>query len=461
MKSHSFLAFCIVFLLMLIFSGIVNAQQPLQIQISNSTFAATDSVQPFWHTANQHGKIPQNGSFFNVTSLFVGQDHRPEVKTGFSATWGINGIAVFGSESLFQLNRVYAGMAYKGWELKAGLFYDSIRFAGLSTSNGNLARSGNARPVPGIRFSTMGYKSFPFFKKWLRFKAEYDEGLLNDERYVDGAHLHHKSLYGKFRLAETFHFTLGFEHFVMWGGNSPVYGELPGWENYLRYVFALPGNGDFPETDQRNISGNQLGTYQVELEKRFSQFTTTLYLSHPWEDNSGLNWRNWPDNLIGLHIQINREKPVISDVVYEYINTRQQSIRDSMDKEYDGYYNHGVYGSGFTFHQQPMSSPLFFPVKMVDGVSAGIQSNRYFAHHLGMRGFLNEQLQWRGLLTYVEHSGTYATPYQKKQKNILGLLEVNYISSDFPVELGLSVAGDAVNTTGKNLGVKLSVRKSW
>jgi hypothetical protein len=78
-----------------------------------------------------------------------------------------------------------------------------------------------------------------------------------------------------------------------------------------------------------------------------------------------------------------------------------------------------------------------------------------------MRGFLNEQLQWRGLLTYVEHSGTYATPYQAAQKNILGLLEVNYINPDFPVELGLSVAGDAVNTTGKNLGVQLSVSKSW
>jgi len=410
--------------------------------------------------AIKSGRI-SNGSFFNITSLFVGQDHRPEVNSGFSATWGIDGIAAFGSENFFQLNRAYAGMAYKGWELKAGMFYDAIRFAGLSTTNGNLARSGNARPVPGIRFSTLGYKSLPFFEKWFRFKAEYEEGLLNDERDVDGAHLHHKSLYGKFRITETFDFTLGFEHFVMWGGTSPTYGELPGWENYFNYILALPGNSDFPETDQMNISGNQLGTYQIEFEKKFNQFLATVYLSHPWEDNSGLIFRNWPDNLIGLHIQLNREQPVVADVVYEFINTRQQSIRDGNDMEYDSYYTHGVYGSGFTYQQQVMCSPLFFPVMISEGISMGIQSNRYLAHHLGMRGFLNNYLQWRGLLTYVEHKGTYGQPYQSTQKNVLGMAEINYVNPEFPVELGFSVAGDVVNTLGKNLGFQVSVSKSF
>lgn len=461
MKSHSKFAGNFVFVLALIFSTFVEAQQPVQIQVLNSTLAATDSVQPFWFTANQQGKIPQNGSFFNVTNIFIGQNHRQEVNSAFSTTWGINGVAALGSESSFQLNRIFAGVAFKGWELKAGMFYDSIRYAGLSTTNGNLARSGNARPMPSIRFSTLGYKSLPFFKKWFRFKAEYEEKLLNDERYIDAAHLHHKSLYGKFRLSEVMNFTLGLEHFVVWGGTSPVYGDLPGWDNYLYYVLALPGNSDFPDTDKKNISGNQLGTYQLELERRFQNFEATLYVSHPYEDNSGLNWHNRTDNLVGLYVHRFKGKPIISDALYEFTYTKQQSIRNSSDREYDSYFNHGVYRSGFTYYGRVLSSPLFFPVKMIDGVSAGIQSNRFFAHHLGVRGFISEHLQWRGLITYVEHFGTYQQPYQTAQKNVLGMLETNYINPDFPVELGLSVAGDAVNTTGKNLGIQLTIGKSW
>ncbi len=461
MKFHSKFAGDIVFILALILSATAEAQQPVKIQVLNSTLASTDSVQPFWLTANRHGKILQNGSFFNITDVFIGQNHHSEVNSAFSTTWGVNGVAALGSESSFQLNRIFAGVAFKGWELKAGMFYDSVRYAGLSTTNGNLARSGNATPVPAIGVSTLGYKSLPFFKKWFSFKGEYEEGLLNDERFVEGAHLHHKSLYGKFRLAETMHFTAGLEHFVMWGGTSPVYGELPGWENYFRYVLALPGNSDFPTTDQQNISGNHLGTYQLELEKRFQDFEATLYVSHPYEDNSGLNWHNRTDNLVGLYIHRFKEKPVISDALYEFTYTKQQSIRNSSDREYDSYFNHGVYRSGFTYHGRVLSSPLFFPVKMIDGVSAGIQSNRFFAHHLGMRGFISEHLQWRGLITYVEHFGTYPKPYQTAQKNVLGMLEANYINPDFPVKLGLSVAGDAVNTTGKNLGIQLTVGKSW
>ena len=461
MTIHSIIIrFFTFYLFVLLFTN-AKSQQPVQFQVNNRTLVSTDSVQPFWFTANQHGKIPQNGSFLNVTGLYAGQQHRSEAYSAFSGTWGVDGVAVIGSENSLQLNRLFAGVAYKGWELKGGLYYDSIQYGGLSTSNGNLARSGNARPVPSLKFSTLGFIKLPIFRKWLRLKAEYEEGLLNDQRFVENTHLHHKSLYGKFRIFEKFYLTTGLEHFVMWGGTSPVYGELPGWDNYFRYVFALPGNSDFPETDQKNISGNQLGTYQLELEKHFSDFTARIYVSHPFEDNSGINLHNLPDNLIGLHIQRSIEFPVISDFLYEFTNTRQQSIRTSADRENDSYYNHGVYRSGFTFHQQVMSSPLFFPVQVKNGISEGILSNRFFAHHVGMKGFATDFISWKGMLTYVEHWGTYGKPYTQYQKNLLGLLQVDFIKPGFPLELGLSVAGDVVNTTGKNLGIQLSVSKSW
>lgn len=457
------------------FSFFINkAQKPLHISVSNTTLAATDSVLPFWFTANQHGKIQENNSFLNISELFIGQNYQNinNQKTGY--TWGGDFVAAFGENSYYQVNQAFAGFSFKGWEIKGGMFYDEILFAGLSTSNGNIAASGNARPVPKVRFATLGFKQLPFWQNWFSFQGEYEEGFLNDERYVGGAHLHHKSFNLKFQTSATFNFQFGFEHYAMWGGTSKNenIGELPGWENYWRYVFALPGGEDFPETDKKNISGNQLGTYQLQAEKEYSEFNVAAYISHPWEDNSGLNWHNWPDNLIGLHVNFKNNKKLITDVVYEFTNSRQQSIRDSTyswdettgkwkKNEYDNYFNHGVYASGFTYLKQVMSSPLFFPINISNSISMGLKSNRLFSHHFGFKGNFSDFIEWKGFLTYIQHLGTYPQPYEENQKQISGLFEVHYINPDFPFQIGLSAARDTGNYAGKNLGIQLILTKRW
>jgi len=170
----------VIFIFVALFA---KSQNPFHISMSNTTLAATDSVLPFWFAANQHGKVPAANRFSNITDLTIGQSHSNKALTGFSHTWGGNFVAAFGDETnVYQLNQAFAGLAFKGWELKGGLFYDEIRYAGLSTSNGIIGRSENSRPVPGIRFSTLGYKLMPFWKSWLSFKGEYEEEFLNDDR---------------------------------------------------------------------------------------------------------------------------------------------------------------------------------------------------------------------------------------------------------------------------------------
>jgi len=224
--------------------------------------------------------------------------------------------------------------------------------------------------------------------------------------------------------------------------------------------------------DQENISGNQLGSYQFEFNKDFSAFNLTFYVSHPWEDNSGLNWHNWPDNILGLHLHVKNEKKWITGVVYEFTNTRQQSVKDSLytwDEStgtweyhiHDYYFNHAVYQSGFTYRQKVMSSPLFFPVTIKEGISGGIESNRFFAHHLGVRGNLSEHIIWKGLLTYVEHLGIYGHQYNPVHKQVSGLFEVEYVNPGFPVELGMAVVADSGNTISNNFGFRFSVAKRW
>ncbi len=453
----------------------LKAQNSIDISIKNSTLGTTGNQLPFWFSANQHGKIGEHNSFLNVNDLFIGKPYSNPSGSVLSYTWGGNLVAAFGENNYYQVNQAFAGISFRGWELKGGVFHDPVRHAGLSTTNGNLARSRHARPYPMLRFSTAGYKPVPYLENWLSFKGEYDEGILNDKRYVDKTRMHHKSFYLKMMPSATWEINAGIEHFVMWGGTSPDEhtGELPkDFNAYLRYVFSASGDEDFPTTDQLNVAGNQLGTYQLEVVKNFAETDVAFYLSHPFEDLSGINWRNWPDKLLGLHLRFNNRKELITDVVYEFTNTRQQGIRDSIyvpDENTgewkrlhtDNYFSHSVYKSGYTYHQQVMASPLFFPVILNDGISRGIRSNRFFAHHLGLRGNFSEFIQWKGLLTLSHHFGTYSQPFEPSQKQLSGLLEIQYINPGVPVEIGVSTGADAGNTIHTNLGFQLWVAKRW
>ena len=451
-------------LLFLILTGWVSgAQNPVEFSLKNSTLAATDSLLPFWFSANQNGKIEAAGSFLNFSDLYIGQDY-PAADSAFSLTWGGNVVAALGEKNYFQVNRFFAGISFKGWELKGGMFYDAVRYAGLSTSNGNISRSHNARPYPLIRVSTRGYKLAPIFSNWLTFKAEYDEGILNDNRFVDKARMHHKSFYLRIQPAKSWEISAGLEHFVMWNGTSAdeQEGRLPsGFDAYLRYIFGLKGNEDFNLNDILNVAGNQLGTWQLEAQKHFSGADVTFYVSHYFEDYSGVNWRNWRDNLLGLHIGFKVRERILNDFVYEFTNTRNQSIVGKIWQGPDNYFNHGIYRSGYTYHQQVIGSPLIFPVVLRDGIARGVRSNRFFAHHLGICGKLSNYLHWKGMLTYIEHWGTYGSPYNTYRKQLSGLLEAEYINPGFPVELGLSLSADAGNTISKNGAVQFWIAKTW
>lgn len=99
------------------------AQHPIHISIQNSTLAATDSLLPFWFSANRQGKIENQNFFLNLTDLFIGQDiYTPN--SSLSVLWGGSLIAGLGQSNYYQVNRAYAGVSFKGWKLTAGMFYD-------------------------------------------------------------------------------------------------------------------------------------------------------------------------------------------------------------------------------------------------------------------------------------------------------------------------------------------------
>ena len=117
----------------------------------NTTIISTDSLIPFWLQANRHGKIAAAGNLLNLTEVGIFRNETDDFNKSFHWMAGTHLVANAGKNGYLQLNRAYAGISLNNWQLKGGMFYDPVKYAGLSTTNGNLARSGNARPYPMIR----------------------------------------------------------------------------------------------------------------------------------------------------------------------------------------------------------------------------------------------------------------------------------------------------------------------
>ena len=463
-----------LFLFLLLAFNVLSGQTNMTFSISDRVMVSGKSHLPFWLWANQDGKIDPNASFLNLTEVstdgatFLNEGNGARISYGTSLVGGLE------KESYLQLNKLFAAIDYKGWKLHAGMYYDEKVLEGLSSTNGNLVRSRNFRPYPRIGLGTDGFKELPFFSNWLRFKFEYDEGILNDSRYVDRTHLHHKSVYFQILPDNSWVIEAGLEHFVMWGGTSQndQIGELPSdFKSYLRYITGSNGNSDFVVTDQQNVAGNQYGTYQLQVTKNWTSGYLSLYLSHPFEDLSGMNWRNYPDNMLGVHWHRSVSNAFLTDFLYEFTDTRQQGILDSLYiwnetqsewqiKSPDNYFNNGVYRSGQTYHKMAMCSPLA-PVRVDDGISTGFSANRFVSHHLGMQGMLTNGLYWKTLFTATRYLGNYSDPYIPEKNQVSGLLEFSCKSQKLPFDVMLSFAFDSGTLYENALGLQLGISKQW
>ncbi|MBN2637125.1 MAG: hypothetical protein JXR61_12715 [Prolixibacteraceae bacterium] len=470
MKNYT-LFFFICFLLLVQ----LNAQTTTHLKITNTTSLSVND-RPFWLGANRDGKIQPENRFINLTDIyFFGIHYNPDSSSFFIG--GTDVLAVFGDKSkYYQINELFAGINMNNWEVNAGLWVNEMQLGGLSTSNGNLASSRNARPYPRINVRLADFKPLPLIGQYVLFKGEFEEGWLIDNRYVKNTHLHHKSFYLKFKFSGNFDFQGGIEHYVMWGGISQNenIGELPNnFHAYIKYITGQSGSNEFLEPDQKNVAGNQYGTYQAKLSYQLPKWNLVFNLSHPFEDLSGVNWRNWKDNLISIHISSTDRERLFTDFLYEFTNTRNQSARtDSAfywhegsqsyrKEEYDNYYNHSVYQSGTTYQQLAISSPLFFPVTINNGISYGFRSTRLFAHHIGAKGKLNSAITWKGLLTYIHHLGSYNNGYSYPGQQVSGLLQLTYAGNRLPFNISVELASDKIDDEEDRFGAQFSIYKKW
>jgi len=439
-------------------------------RFSQTTSVSSGEDLPFWMTSNQNGIYTlQNSSYMLFQAGLNRSLDRDKLKK-WGYTYGANMVYGLAGTSDFHPNEYWLGFRFHQLILKAGAQSDPIIYGGLSSTNGNMYRSRNARPVPGLSLSTNGYIPFLFAKKWFSWRFLYEEGILKDKQYVTDAHLHHKNLHLRALLTPSLSLSIGLEHYVFWGGYSPKLGQLPEWSEYFRYVFGLKGGAGAYVQDQLNTAGNQLGSYNLVVKKDWITATTTFYFNHPFEDPSGMELDNLRDGLWGIHITKKNRSAFITDIVYEYMNSCNQSgsILEKpaptpedptriTGRGQDSYFTHSVYNSGYTHYQRMMGTPLFIPVIGSDGISKGFASTRMWMHHLGLSGTLGNGFNWKSLMTLSRNFGNYGKPYPDPLDEFSFLAEGSYNGAKLPFAVKAGVSGDYGDRFEQRIGGYLGI----
>lgn len=443
--------------------------QSFDASIQTTGLIGGGNTLPFWMTHNQLGRYSSTGNYQELTEgRFSG---RANVLGNLSLTYGTDLALLISEQGIDpKIIQAYLGLSGKVIRLQGGAFTDEELMGGLSSSNGDLLRSLNYRPYPKVRLSTPGFIPFLFAKSWFRFSAEYDEGLLTDERVVEKPHLHHKSLMFQFLPHSTLRFTVGANHFVFWGGRSEQFGQLPqSLKDYPKYVTGSAGGSGFVENDRKNVAGNQLGSFLFSLEKDFEKCHIQLRASHPFDDRSGMRFQNAKDNLYTFHWEKNTSGHWLDELVIEYLHTKHQSgdPNPKMDdgtlnynvRGGDNYFNNGVYASGFTYLGQSMGTPLFEPIRFNEqGMVVGVVNNRVSAFHLGAKGTLTTCFSWKTLVTYSRNFGTYSQPLNPMASQVASLFELGWKSSTLPLHISGMLGYDIGQLLPHNLGIGLQVK---
>ncbi len=432
------------------------------------TTQASKNTVPFWLSANTYGRVQEHSSTLVYTAV-AGNFKSETNKLQYSYKLGLTGYNAT-KNSLF-IDELYGAIHYKNWGLTIGVKHNAQLLEGLSSSNGNIATSTNARAYPGYNIYLKDFVTLPFAKNWLAVKGNYGDFLLNDTRSVTNARLHSKSIYFKSKLSSSFEIITGLNHYAQWAGKSSIFGTQPkGFKNYLRVITGSSGGTDALGGDQINVLGNQLGTYLLQFNYFGKNLNWNFYWSHPFEDRSGRELMNYPDGLYGIFVDLKQPDGILSHVLAEFTYTKHASGSDPHYTDENGfhaasgmdnYFNNGVYQSGWTYFGNMIGSP-YFTTKPKDenGITQGIidGDNRLMAFNLGFKGTI-KKVAYKALLSHTTYFGWFGSEYAVKPNQFSSLLEVAFPRiGSLPFNFSLGAAFDTGTYRPVNFGgfLKLS-----
>ncbi len=120
------------------------------------------------------------------TSVFKTYD-APD--TFFDTSYKASATGFIAQENKLLLNELYLGVRFKNIVLDLGAKNDAVLWNNLSSSNGSIIKSINARAMPGVTIKTNNFITLPFATSWLEVKGNFAHYFMDDTRFVDNTKL--------------------------------------------------------------------------------------------------------------------------------------------------------------------------------------------------------------------------------------------------------------------------------
>ena len=456
----------IVCICLLLLSTVAEAQSDtIKYEVGFTGVGFTGAYAPFWLQSANYGQISASPNSANINVGFSKDFNKKSAvfDYGFKADVLLQ---TYDNKTKAYFHEAYLKARFSVFDLIVGAREEHLGTQDSSLSCGGFLFSKNARPMPKITLGIERFTPVPFTKGYLEVKGAVAHGWFTDNIAVTNLLLHHKYIYFRVGGSLPFHFQYGVDHVAQWGGNVPGIGQQPtSLSDYLRIVMGSSGGSSALETDQINALGNHIISQSMKVDYRISEFTICGYWQNISEDSPKFmtNTMNKPDGLWGVSIR-NNKLPIIKGLVYEYLNSTDQSgpFHDKDGIVYggnDSYFQNGVYQNGWTYFSRTIGTPFISsPVYNKDG-GVSVMNTRVQVHYIGLEGDVQGYL-YKALCSFSKNYGNYGVHYPEMIRNTSLLLE---IKKQFPklsnIELGCSVGADMGKLYGTSVGCMVSVRK--
>ncbi len=381
---------------MIIFSQEFDITESLE----GKAMLSNENENPFWFHTNTNYAVGALTNLSATADLTASLTYSSFKIRGGAAVFGRDGV-----EDAVQRRDLYLQFENSWLFATLGAKKQKEVLDGLSATNQNFLWSGNARPLPGILLEANNpFKiSKTFAIDW--GIAHYE---LNDNRFVEGTHVHYKRLALISKFNENHKLTAKIQHYAQWGGTSPVYGDLKdGFKDFFKVFFAANSTEIGFEGETKNAIGNHLGSYLLNYEFKNGLGEFSIYHEHPFEDGSGTRFANIPDGVWGIYFKPKNQK-LISAILYEYIDTSNQSGNTTVSG-FDNYFNNNVYRSGWTYEGNIIGLPFMITNnEKIREDNVAIMSNSLSMHHMGIAGNF-KSINWVLKTSYVKNLGRKAS----------------------------------------------------
>ena len=477
-----FLYFAVLFLVSLgVNAQILTDRNELVATYGSGNFA------PMWHTTNRQGvNSEKNNSVY--ARLGASGEHLFS-NIDLNLDWGVDVVAGYNLVSSVFVQQAYFDIRWKRVKLSLGQKERWCDMKNPRLSTGALVESGNARPIPQVRFELPEYWDIPGLGGWFGIRGHLAYGWFTDGCWQEkffaetsartaGVLYHSKAGFMRFGNKDKFPLTaeIGLHMVTQFAGscynslNRPGYSTNPArFKDYLLALIPLKGDSQYGAIDQGNVAGNVLGSWMGAITWTQEKWKLHFYYDHVFEDHSQMFWEYglWTEQLAGLELELKNFK-WIRNVVFEYFNLKNQSgpvyhdsTNDIPDQVscVDNNYNHQRYAGWFNYGRMIGTPLCTSPIYNEDKLQI-CRNNRVEAFHLGAEGELLRWLDYRCLFTFSNNWGTYAKPFVDIKKNFSGLVELTFfLSKNKNWSVGTSFAFDKGDLYGDNYGAMVTFKR--